>query len=90
VNPRVVFTPHAWQEYDSWLRHDTKMARRISRLIIDVQRDPHGTGLGKPELLKGPLAGWCSRRINDEHRLIYRVRGGDLEIAACRGHYDDK
>jgi toxin YoeB len=66
------------------------MARRISKLIIDVQRDPHGTGLGKPELLKGPLAGWSSRRINDEHRLIYRVRGTDLEIAACRGHYDDK
>ena len=45
---------------------------------------------GKPELLKGPLAGWSSRRINDEHRLIYRVRGTDLEVAACRGHYDDK
>ncbi|SNY28840.1 type II toxin-antitoxin system YoeB family toxin [Paractinoplanes atraurantiacus] len=54
---RIVFTPHAW------LRHDTRMARRISKLIIDVQRDPHGTGLGKPELLKGPLAGWSSRRI---------------------------
>jgi toxin YoeB len=66
------------------------MARRISKLIRDVQRDPHGTGLGKPELLKGPLAGWSSRRINDEHRLIYRIRGNDLEIAACQGHYLDK
>lgn len=87
---RVVFTPHAWQEYDYWLRHDVKMARRISRLILDVQRDPYGMGLGKPELLKGPLAGWSSRRIDDEHRLIYRVRGESLEIAACHGHYEDK
>ncbi|HEX5198851.1 MAG TPA: Txe/YoeB family addiction module toxin, partial [Actinoplanes sp.] len=54
------------------------MARRISKLIIDVQRDPLGTGIGKPEMLKGPLAGWSSRRINDEHRLIYRVRDNDL------------
>jgi toxin YoeB len=90
VSLRIVFTPHAWQEYDTWLRQDTKTARRISRLIIDIQRDPHGTGLGKPELLKGPLTGWSSRRIDDEHRLIYRVRRDDLEIAACRGHYEDK
>ena len=87
---RIVFTPNAWEDYDGWLRRDVKMARRISKLILDIQRDPHGTGLGKPELLKGPLSGWSSRRINDEHRLIYRVRGGDLEIAACHGHYLDK
>lgn len=87
---RIVFTPHAWQEYDAWLRHDLKTARRISKLILDVQSDPHGTGIGKPEFLKGPLSGWLSRRITDEHRLIYRVRGEDLEIAACHGHYDDK
>ncbi|WBB54458.1 Txe/YoeB family addiction module toxin [Verrucosispora sp. WMMD573] len=87
---RIVFTPNAWEDYDGWLRRDVKMVRRISKLILDVQRDPHGTGLGKPELLKGPLSGWSSRRINDEHRLIYRVRGGDLEIAACHGHYLDK
>jgi toxin YoeB len=87
---RIIFTPNAWQEYDAWLRFDLKMARRISKLILDVQRDPHGAGIGKPELLKGPLSGWSSRRINDEHRLIYRVRGDDLEIAACSGHYDDK
>jgi toxin YoeB len=48
VSLRIVFTPHAWQEYDTWLRHDTKMARRISRLILDVQRDPHGMGLASP------------------------------------------
>ncbi|MCY1137939.1 Txe/YoeB family addiction module toxin [Actinoplanes sp. Pm04-4] len=87
---RIVFTPNAWQEYDAWLRHDLKMARRISRLIHDVQRDPEGTGIGKPELLKGPLSGWCSRRINDEHRLICRIRGDDMEIAACHGHYSGK
>jgi toxin YoeB len=90
VSLRIVFTPNAWQEYDSWLRRDMKMARRISELIIDVQRDPQGTGIGKPEMLKGPLSGWSSRRINDEHRLIYRIRGNDLETAACYGHYLDK
>ena len=87
---RIVFTPNAWQDYDGWLRRDMKMARRISELIIDVQRDPQGAGIGKPEMLKGPLSGWSSRRINDEHRLIYRGRGTDLEIAACHGHYLDK
>ena len=51
---RIVFTPNAWQDYDGWLRRDLKMARRISKLIIDVQRDPQGTGIGKPEMLKGP------------------------------------
>jgi toxin YoeB len=90
VSLRIVFTPNAWQDYDGWLRRDVKMARRISKLIIDVQRDPKGTGIGKPEMLKGPLSGWSSRRINDEHRLIYRIRGTDLEIAACHGHYLDK
>jgi toxin YoeB len=87
---RIVFTPNAWEDYDGWLHRDVKVARRISKLILDGQRDPHGTGLGKPELLKGPLSGWSSRRINDEHRLIYRARGGDLEIAACHGNYLDK
>jgi toxin YoeB len=90
VTLRIVFTPNAWQDYDGWLRRDMKIARRISKLIIDVQRDPQGTGIGKPEMLKGPLSGWSSRRVNDEHRLIYRVRGNDLEIAACYGHYTDK
>src|SRR4051812_37135873 len=55
-------------------------------LIADVQRDPYGAGLGKPEFLKGPLAGWASRRIDDEHRLVYRMHDGALEIAACYGH----
>ncbi|GAA2517921.1 Txe/YoeB family addiction module toxin [Winogradskya humida] len=87
---RVVFTPDAWDDYDAWLQNDVKMARRISRLVLDVQRDPQGGGLGKPELLKGPLSGWSSRRITEEHRLIYRIRGDDLEIAACRGHYGGK
>jgi toxin YoeB len=90
VSLRVVFTPNAWQDFDDWLRQDPRMARRISKLILDVQRDPDGTGIGKPEMLRGPLSGWSSRRINDEHRLIYRVRGNDLEIVACYGHYLDK
>lgn len=66
------------------------MVRRINRLIQDVQRDPYGEGIGKPELMKGPMAGYASRRITDKHRLVYRVLHNDLEIAACAGHYDDK
>ena len=62
---RIVFTPNAWQDFDGWLRRGMRVARRISKLITDVQRDPQGTGIGKPEMLKGPLSGWSSRRIND-------------------------
>jgi toxin YoeB len=68
VSLRIVFTPNAWQDYDGWLRRDMKMARRISKLIIGALRDPQGTGISKPEMLKGPLSGWSSRRINDEHQ----------------------
>nr|WP_188127526.1 Txe/YoeB family addiction module toxin [Actinoplanes lobatus] len=84
----VKFTPHAWEDYTSW--RDPKVIRRINRLIADIQRDPDGTGLGKPEHLRGALAGWASRRIDEEHRLVYRVRGDVLEIAACAGHYEEK
>jgi toxin YoeB len=90
VRVRLVFSPDAWDQYLAWQGEDMKMVKRINRLIADVQRDPYGAGLGKPEFLKGPLAGWASRRIDDEHRLVYRMRDGALEIAACYGHYAGK
>ena len=62
------------------------MLRRVNELIRDTERDPF-RGLGKPEPLKGDLSGWWSRRINGEHRLVYRVKDGALEIAQCRTHY---
>ncbi|WP_306211946.1 Txe/YoeB family addiction module toxin [Actinoplanes sp. RD1] len=87
---RVVFSPHAWDDFVGWLGRDPKMARRIGKLVADVRRDPFGIGIGKPEKLSGTLSGWSSRRIDHEHRLVYQVRGDELWIAACFGHYDDK
>ena len=64
-----------------------KMAKRLFRLIEETQRDPFG-GIGKPEPLKNELSGWWSRRIDGEHRLVYKVEGEVLIIAQARGHYD--
>lgn len=83
---RLVFTESAWQDYLWFQERDRKLLKRINVLIKDVLRTPFD-GIGKPEALKADLAGWWSRRINDEHRLVYAVRGGDVVIAACRYHY---
>lgn len=79
----------AWEEYLAWQERDPGMLQRINRLIRDTERDPFH-GIGKPELLKGDLKGWWSRRIDGENRLIYRIRNGVLEIAQCGTHYGDK
>jgi len=81
----------AWDDYTGFHERDPALAQKINGLIADIRRSPF-VGLGKPEPLRGPLAGWWSRRINQEHRLVYRVvgtRGGDqrLEILQCRFHY---
>ena len=87
---RVSFTPQGWQHFTYWTSGDRKVYRRLIRLIEETRRAPF-SGLGKPEPLRNELKGWWSRRIDDEHRLIYRVTGSDenqtLEIAACRFHY---
>jgi toxin YoeB len=88
----VHFTDIAWEDYRFWLRHDDAILRKINDLIEDARRCPF-TGLGKPEPLKGDLAGWWSRRITGDHRLVYRVagrRGADqrIEIAFCRYRYE--
>lgn len=83
---RVVFTPHAWDDYISWV-DDRKMLRRINRLIEEASRDP-AVGIGKPELLSSNLSGFWSRRITDEHRLVYQVLNDDLiVIIQARYHY---
>ena len=86
----VSFSSRAWGEYVEWQSADRKMLNRINGLIEECRRTPF-RGTGKPEPLGGNLAGWWSRRINQEHRLVYRVVGkGDgqaLGIAACRYHY---
>ncbi len=87
---RVSFTPDGWRDCQHWSEADPKMLRKINVLIEDVRRSPF-RGLGKPEPLREERAGWWSRRITEEHRLIYRVTGaGDeqrVEVAKCRFHY---
>ena len=83
---RLVFTTDAWDDYLYWQGQDKKILKRINLLIQDAQRQPF-TGLGKPEPLKENLSGYWSRRIDDTHRLVYTVQDGDLEIVACRYHY---
>ena len=82
---RIIFTPTGWQDYTSWT-DDRKMLRRINRLIDEAAGDP-GVGIGKPEPLAQNLAGYWSRRITDEHRLVYQVRGDDLVVIQARYRY---
>ena len=79
----MVFTPNGWEDYSYWLAADRTTLRRINRLIDDVLRDPF-SGIGKPEQLRHALAGAWSRRIDDEHRLVYLVDGDDLVILQAR------
>lgn len=83
---KLVFADDAWDDYLHWQKHDRKMVERINRLIREVMREPF-TGVGKPEPLKHALAGFWSRRITDEHRMVYRVEGDSLLIAQLRYHY---
>ena len=83
---RIVFSEHAWEDYLRWQKTDRKVVRRINALIRDIQREPF-EGIGKPEPLKHALSGYWSRRITDEHRLVYRVEGDAVLIAQLRYHY---
>lgn len=83
---KLVFHETAWEDYLYWQAHDPKLLRRINDLIRECTRTPFN-GTGKPEPLKGSLSGWWSRRINREHRLVYRPEGDRLLIAQCRHHY---
>ncbi len=84
----IRFTPAAWDDYTYWQGQNKKTLKRINALIEAVTREPF-TGIGKPEPLLGNLAGYWSRRIDDMHRLVYAVEDADLDVIACRGHYDD-
>lgn len=87
---KLSFTPDAWSDYQYWLETDDKTLRKINELIKDCTCSPF-KGLGKPEALRSELSGWWSRRIDDEHRLVYRVTGSGetqvLEILQLRFHY---
>ena len=87
---RLVFWPAAWEDYLHWQAEDEKMLARLNALLKECMRAPF-KGTGKPEPLSGNLSGWWSRRLNQEHRLVYRVSGKAeaqaLEVAQCRYHY---
>jgi toxin YoeB len=83
---RLVFTAHGWDDYKHWLQADRQGLKRINRLIDDALKDPTD-GIGKPEPLKHMLAGAWSRRITEEHRLVYLVDDEDLVILQARFHY---
>ena len=84
--PDIVFSRRAWEDYQYWVQSDRRVARRIARLIEECVRNPFG-GIGNPEPLKHEFAGCWSRRISQEHRLVYKVERGRCLILQCRYHY---
>jgi toxin YoeB len=82
----LTFTPSAWDDYQWFQQRDRKLLKRINQLVQDILRTPF-EGIGKPEPLKGDLSGYWSRRISDEHRLVYAARADDVLVIACRYHY---
>lgn len=82
----LLFSPHAWEDYLYWQTQDKKTLKRINKLILDVKRSPF-EGIGKPEPLKENLSGYWSRRISDEHRIVYKCSNNTLTIVSLRFHY---
>ncbi len=83
---KVVFSEHAWEEYVAWQQAQPKLVKRVNALIREIQRTPF-EGIGKPEPLGHALSGYWSRRVTDEHRIVYKVRDDALLIAQLRYHY---
>ena len=83
---KIAFEQGAFADFTAWAEQDRKIHKRIVTLILDIARNPH-QGIGKPEPLKHELRGYWSRRITDEHRLVYKVVDSEVRIAACRYHY---
>lgn len=83
---KLIWFDSAWKDYLYWQDTDKKILKKINQLIRDIQRTPY-TGIGKPEPLKFELSGCWSRRITDEHRIVYRVHSDYIEIISCKLHY---
>jgi len=83
---KLIFSENSWEDYLYWQRIDKKILKRINLLVQDIKRTPYD-GIGKPEPLKHALSGYWSRRINDEHRIVYRIANDSLFIAQLRHHY---
>lgn len=82
----LIWDLNAWDDYLWWQQQDRKVLKRINALIADIARNGN-EGIGKPEPLKHEFSGYWSRRITDEHRIVYRVSSTEIRIAACRYHY---
>ncbi len=85
----ITFSLQAWEEYIGWQGQDKKVIKRINELLKDIVRGNPFEGIGKPEPLKGNLSGFWSRRIDEHHRLVYRIQGEMCQIIQCKGHYDE-
>lgn len=83
---KLIFSAHTWEDYLYWQRTDKRTLRRIDQLIEEIQRTP-SEGIGKPEPLKHGLSGYWSRRINEEHRIVYKVDDDAMYLAQLRYHY---
>jgi toxin YoeB len=83
---KLIFSEQAWEDYQYWQSIDKSMVKKINTLIKDIERNGF-EGIGQPEPLKHNLSGWWSRRINLEHRLVYRIENQQIEILQCRLHY---
>jgi len=83
----VTFSENAWEDYLYWQSTDRKALKKINSLLKDIQRNPF-EGIGKPESLKYDLAGYWSRRISQEHRLVYKIDNKSIVVIACRYHYE--
>jgi len=83
---KKIFSDRAWEDYLYWQKNDKRMLKKVNELIKDIDRSPYD-GIGKPEPLKHSLSGFWSRRINEEHRLVYRISEDEMHIAQIRYHY---
>ncbi len=83
----ISFTTKSWEDYNLWEKENKKVFKKLQRLIKETLRNPFD-GIGKPEPLKNNLSGYWSKRINDEHRLVYKIEENQLIIISCKYHYD--
>ena len=85
---KISFDEQAWADYQWWQVQDRRMVKRLNAIIEDIARNGNDFGIGKPEALKHSLRGYWSRRINEEHRIVYRVVDDEVQILVCRYHYE--
>ncbi|MFF0493264.1 Txe/YoeB family addiction module toxin [Nocardia sp. NPDC004068] len=88
MSRKLTFTDTGWADYLYWQAQDRSVLRKLNRLIEDIRRNGNAEGIGKPEPLRQNLSGWWSRRIDHEHRIVYRADEAGVIVIACRGHYE--